>query len=91
MEKLLRKTLNPNQYVTVQQIKSLYSRWAKFLKDGQLEEPKGKKNIDTDKIDQGMDNNDEDTDEENYAKAIQEQLIICDFSMFEGIVVLFYK
>ena len=53
---------------------------------------KGEKNIDTDKIDQGMDNNnDEDTDEENYAKAIQEQLIICDFSMFEGIVVLFYK
>ena len=92
VEKLLRKALNPDQYVTVQQIKSLYSRWAKFLKDGQLEEPKGKKNIDTDKIDQGMDNNnDEDTDEENYAKAIQEQLIICDFSMFEGIVVLFYK
>ena len=78
--------------MTVQQIKSLYSRWAKCLKDGQLEEPKEKKNIDTDEIDQGMDNNnDEDTDEENYAKAIQEQVIICDFSMFEGTVVLFYK
>ena len=38
---------------------------------------KAKKNIDTDKIDQGMDNNnDEDTDEENYAKAIQEQAFV---------------
>ena len=85
VEKLLRKALNPDQYVTVQQIKSLYSRWAKLLKDGQLEEPKEKENIDTDEIDQGMDNNDdEDTDEESYAKAIQEQvIIICDFSMLE--------
>ena len=92
VEKLLRKALNPDQYVTVQQIKSLYSRWAKLLKDGQLEEPKNKENIDTDEIDLGMDNNDEeDTDEENYAKAIQEQVIICDFSMFEWTVVLFYK
>ena len=93
VEKLLRKALNPDQYVTVQQIKSLYSRWAKLLKDGQLEEPKEKENIDTDEIDQGMDNNDdEDTDEESYAKAIQEQvIIICDFSMLEWTVVLFYK
>ena len=92
VEKLLRKVLNPDQYETVQQINSLYSRWAKLLKDGQLEEPKEKESIDTDKIDQGMDNNDdEDTDEENYAKAIQEQVIICDFSMLEWTVVLFYK
>ena len=77
VEKLLRKALNPDQYVTVQQIKSLYSRWAKLLKDGQLEEPKEKENIDTDEIDQEMDNNDdEDTDEESYAKAIQEQVIL---------------
>ena len=46
----------------VQQIKSLHSRWAKLLKDGQLEEPKEKENIDTDEI--------EDTDEENYANLI---------------------
>ena len=52
---------------------------------------KKKENIDTDEIDQGTDNNDDDTDEENYAKAIQEQVIICDFSMFEWTVVLFYK
>ena len=85
VEKLLRKALNPDQYVTVQQIKSLYSWWAKLLKDGQLEEPKEKENIDTDEIENGMDNNnDEDTDEESYAKAIQEQvIIICDFSMLE--------
>ena len=40
-----------------------------------------------------MDNNDdEDTDEESYAKAMQEQvIIICDFSMLEWTVVLFYK
>ena len=39
-----------------------------------------------------MDNNDEeDADEENYAKAIQEQVIICDSSMFEWTVVLFCK
>ena len=84
VEKLLRKVLNPDQYETVQQINSLYSKWAKLLKDGQLEEPKEKESIDTDEIDQGMDNNDdEDTDEENYAKTIQEQVIICDFSMLE--------
>ena len=29
VEKLLRKDLNPDQYVGVQQIKSLHSRWAK--------------------------------------------------------------
>ena len=46
----------------VQQIKSLHSRWAKLLKDGQLEEPKENENIDTDEI--------EDTDEENYANLI---------------------
>ena len=92
VEKLLRKALNPGQYVTVQQIRSLYSRWAKLLKDGQLEEPKEKENIDTDEIGQGMDNNDdEDTDEENYAKAIQERYCLCYFSMFEWTVVPFYK
>ena len=80
VEKLLRKALNPDRYVTVQQIKSLYPGWTKLLKDGQLDKPKEKQNIDTDEIDQIMDNNDdEDTDEENYAKAIPEQVIICDF------------
>ena len=49
VENLLRKTLNPDQYVTVQQIKSLV-RWAKLLKDDQLEEPKEKENIDTDEL-----------------------------------------
>ena len=34
------------------------------------------KYIDTDEIDQGMDN-DDDTDEENYVKAIQVQVINC--------------
>ena len=43
VEKLLRKALNPDQYVTVQQIKSLYSRWAKLLKYGLLEAAKKKK------------------------------------------------
>ena len=92
MEKLLRKALNPDQYVTVQQIKSLYSRWAKLLKDDLLEEPKEKENLDTDKIDQGMDNTDDKgTNEKNYVKAIQEQVIICDFSMFDWTVILFYE
>ena len=85
VEKLLRKAINPDQYMTVQQIKYFYSRWAKLLKDGQLEERKEKENIDTDEIDQGIDNNDdEDNDEKSYAKVIQEQvIIICDFSMLE--------
>ena len=55
----------------VQQIRSLHSRWAKLLKDGQLEEPKEKENIDTDEI--------EDTEEKNYAKAtfiIDQHLLI---------------
>ena len=77
VQNLLRKALNPGQYVTVQQIKSFYSGWSKLLKDGQLEEPKEKENINTDEIDQGMDKNDDkDTDKENYAKAIQEQVIL---------------
>ena len=39
-----------------------------------------KENLDTDKIDQGMDNTDDKgTNEKNYVKAIQEQVIICDF------------
>ena len=77
VEKLLGKAFNPDQYVGVQQIKSLYSRCAKYLKDGQLKEPKEKENkyIDKDEIDQGMDNNDDDTDEKNYVKAIQVQVI----------------
>ena len=51
-----------------------------------------KENLDTDKIDQGMDNTDDKgTNEKNYAKAIEEKVIICDFSMFDWTVVLFYE
>ena len=42
VEILLIKALNPDQHVTVQQIKSLYSRWAKLLKYGLLEAAKKK-------------------------------------------------
>ena len=40
VEKLLRKDLIPNEYVTVQQIRSLFSRWAKEHKNGKLTEPR---------------------------------------------------
>ena len=43
VKKLLRKALNPDQHATVQQIKSLYSRWAKLFKEASGENQRKKK------------------------------------------------
>ena len=38
-EKIIRKDLKPEEYVTSQQIRSLFSTFAKQLRDGTLKEP----------------------------------------------------
>ena len=80
VEKLLRKDLRPDQYVTKQQIKSLYSRWAKKYKEGSLKEPQEKLQTSADfeecEVDElaKYDDDGNDDDVEEYSMAVKEQV-----------------
>ena len=73
-QQLMRKDLSPEQYVTAQQIKSLFSRWAKLYREGKLKEP-----VETghqyDEVDRESDEEYED-DEEADAAACQHEFIL---------------
>ena len=85
VEKLLHKDFDHHQYVTSQQIKSLFSRWARQYKAGSLKEPvetvsnqptdeKELNSMDYNNDDgQNFENNNED-DENEFGLAIQEQV-----------------
>ena len=68
VKKSVRKVLTPDENVTAQQVKSLYSKWAKLLKEGQLDEPKEKRSLGDDEeiavLDQGMEENEDEESQE---------------------------
>ena len=61
---LLRKKLLPEEYVSVQQIRSLFSRWSKLYREGKLRPPSDEEDYETGKHD-NIDH-DDDWDAEQY-------------------------
>ena len=69
VEKLSRKQLTISEYITSKQIKSLFSRWSRLLREGKLKEPSEKE---VDDVISEEDENDDDA--EQYHNHIQEQV-----------------
>ena len=65
---LIRNELDIEEYVTSRQIKSLYSRWSKLLRQGKLTDPA--ENSDTNDYDNQIDEEDEDDEHENIIQDV---------------------
>ena len=85
VEKLMRKDLTPDMYVTTQQIKSLFSRWATKYKNGTLKPPKDKVVGNKEMVDEEVDEEDDEevinTEEQDdinkeYIDAVKEQVML---------------
>ena len=70
---LLRKDLSPSNYVTSQQIRSLFSRWSKQYREGTLVQPTAE-DTQPDSADQNLNVNPEDFDVDDGAEQYQENL-----------------
>ena len=77
MAKLLRKDLTPEEYVSVQQIRSLFSRGSKQYREGALKEPSEDINNgdpDSEDPEDEEENNAEEIDEKEYGDELEEVL-----------------
>ena len=73
--KLLRKDLAPEEYVSVQQIRSLFSRWSKQYREGSLKEPaENTSNVDVDLQENEQESDGEEINEEEYEDELEEVL-----------------
>ena len=63
VEKLSRKQLTISEYITSKQIKSLFSRWSRLLREGKLKEPSEKE---VDVKSEEDENDDDDAEQYHY-------------------------